>query len=257
MINEFDWSELRNTFQNNVPYNHIVIDNFLPVEFIREISSEFPDSEHQCWYRYSNPIENKLACPDWSIFKENTYKALTYFVSEEFVDKLKYITGENLVPDYGLHGGGLHAHKNGGKNNVHVDYSVHPKLKKQRKLNLILYVTENWQSEWGGALELWSHDSENNAPLEKIKTVDSVFNRAVIFDTTQNSWHGLPETIVCPEGVMRKSLAVYYLRECPEGVDPRQKALFAPHGDQKNDPNVLEIIKKRSDNKDFEKVYKV
>ena len=46
----------------------------------------------------------------------------------------------------------------GGKLNIHKDYSIHPRVDppKQRKLNLIVYLTEDWNPEWGGALELWS-----------------------------------------------------------------------------------------------------
>ena len=130
--------------------------------------------------------------------------------------------------------------------NVHLDYSIHPKLKLQRKLNLILYVTENWDSEWGGGLEFWSHNKETNKPKENIVTVNNIFNRAVLFDTTQNSWHGFPEPITCPEGVYRKSLAVYYLTEPPEGTDPRPRALYAPTKEQENNPEILKLIEKRT-----------
>ena len=94
---------------------------------------------------------------------------------------------------------------------------------------------------------LWSHDHETNSPLDKIKTVDCVFNRAVIFDTTQNSWHGLPNAIDCPEGIVRKSLAGYYVRPFSdtENVDPRERVLFAPREDQKNDDSIKELIHKQ------------
>jgi Rps23 Pro-64 3,4-dihydroxylase Tpa1-like proline 4-hydroxylase len=126
-----------------------------------------------------------------------------------------------------------------------LDYSIHPKLKLQRKLNLILYVTENWNPEWGGGLELWSHNNQTNRPDKKIKTLDNIFNRAVLFDTTQNSWHGFPEPLECPEGVYRKSLAVYYLTEPPEGTDPRPRALYAPTEEQENNPEILKLIEER------------
>jgi hypothetical protein len=70
------------------------------------------------------------------------------------------------------------------------------------------------------------------------------FNRAVIFDTTQDSWPGLTDAMRCPRGVICKSLAVYYLTAPRSGAAERGKALFAPHGEQKNDSAVLELIKK-------------
>jgi hypothetical protein len=80
-----------------------------------------------------------------------------------------------------------------------------------------------------------------------VREVAPLFNRAVLFDTSQNSWHGLPEPLRCPLGVTRNSLAVYYLLGVSESHDKRGKALFAPYKDQIFDPEVLDLIKKRAD----------
>ena len=113
-----------------------------------------------------------------------------------------------LFADSGLNGGGWHIHKQGGKLNTHLDYSLHPKLKLERKLNLIVYLNPDWNAEWGGALGFWGNESSSK-PGELVKEIPPKFNRAVIFDTTVNSWHGLPDPLRCPEGQSRKSLAVY------------------------------------------------
>ena len=115
----------------------------------------------------------------------------------------------------------------------------------QRKLNIIIYLSKEWNPSWGGGLQLWSHDEETNKPKDRVKYVEVKYNRAVIFDTTQNSWHGLPEPLSCPEGVFRKSLALYYVTPANNAVDPRYRALFAPTKDQESDPTVLDLIQKR------------
>jgi Rps23 Pro-64 3,4-dihydroxylase Tpa1-like proline 4-hydroxylase len=238
----------RHEFQNAEPFNHIVIDNFLNEKAAQELVSEFPTNlESSQWYRYDNAIENKRALNNWDRFPKKTYQFFSFLNSPEFIQYLQDNTGiERLYPDIGLHGGGWHAHGPGGKLNVHLDYSIHPKLGLERKLNLILYLTPNWKPEWGGGLQLWDHDAENNAPKSCRKVIDNAFNRAVLFDTTQNSWHGLPEPIACPEGEIRRSIAVYYLTEPEEDASPRAKALFAPHKEQKDDKDVLELIHLRS-----------
>ena len=96
----------------------------------------------------------------------------------------------------------------------------------QRKLNLILYLEEDYDPAWGGGLEYWSHDTENNKPLKKVKEIEPIFNRAVLFDTTQNSWHGFPTPITCPEDKMRKSFAVYYMTEITSTAVDRYKAHY-------------------------------
>jgi hypothetical protein len=119
----------------------------------------------------------------------------------------------------------------------------------ERRCNIIIYMTPDWQQEWGGGLELWSHNEETGLPKECVKKVYNKFNRAVLFDTTQNSWHGLPDAIQCPENVYRKSLAIYYVSPPRAEAEPHDRALFAPHGDQINNPDILELIKKRSSSK--------
>jgi hypothetical protein len=231
----------------NFPFYHHIIDNFFDLETARKISQEFPDYHSNAWFCYNNPLENKKTTNNWYYFGPETYKILAYLNSREFILHLQKITGiPKLYPDIGLHGGGLHIHGRGGKLNVHLDYSIHPKLKLQRKLNLIIYLTENWKYDWGGGLEFWSHNDQTNRPDKKIVTVDNVFNRAVLFDTTQNSWHGFPEQLQCPENTYRKSLAVYYLTDPPEGTDPRPRALYAPSKEQENNPEILKLIENRS-----------
>jgi Rps23 Pro-64 3,4-dihydroxylase Tpa1-like proline 4-hydroxylase len=233
--------------ESNIPFYHLIIDNFFEQEMADKLSDEFIDYNDERWFYYNNVIENKKTLNDWRFLPKHVYQAFTQFCSDEFVKKLQDMTGiEKLYPDYGLHGGGCHMHGRNGKLNIHRDYSVHPKLGLERKLNLIVYLSKDWDNLWGGGLELWSHDTKNNQPKEKVKEVECVYNRAVLFDTTQNSWHGLPEPLRCPESVYRKSLAMYYMTNPSVNVDPRQRALFAPTKNQKNDIEVKKFIEERT-----------
>jgi len=144
----------------------------------------------------------------------------------------------------------------GGKLNMHKDYSIHPKLGKERRINIIIYMTPAWEEEWGGGLEFWSHDADKNLPKESVTKLHNKFNRAVLFDTADNSWHGLPKELECPENVYRKSLNIYYVSEARPESEKHDKAFFAPYGDQANDPQILELIKKRSSSKTSNEVYR-
>lgn len=229
------------------PYNHYIIDDFLPIDIAMNVSKEFFDFDDSRWYCYNNPLEKKRTIQDWGKFPINTYSLFQYLCSQNFVNYIKDLTGiKNLYSDYGLHGGGWHMHGTGGNLNIHKDYSIHPKLNLQRKLNLIIYLTENWNSAWGGGLELWSHNKENNKPNKCEKVIDNIFNRAVLFDTTQNSWHGLPEPLKCPKNLYRKSLAIYYLTDLDEKTEKRTRALYVPREEQEKNNQVLDLILKRS-----------
>jgi Rps23 Pro-64 3,4-dihydroxylase Tpa1-like proline 4-hydroxylase len=228
------------------PFKHYVIDNFLDESLAEQLSNEFIDYNSDEWYVYDNPLEVKKALNNWYFFPPATYNFFQNLNSQSFINTIQNISGtQNLIPDFGLHGSGWHIQGNGGKLNIHLDYSIHPKLNLQRKFNLIIYLTKDWNPEWGGNLEFWSHDLENNLPKEKIKTIDCVFNRAVLFDASQNSWHGFSDTINCPPDKYRKSIAMYYMIEPEEGANDRKRALYAPSENQKNDPKILDLISKR------------
>ena len=244
-------------YRRSLPFNHIIIDDFFKPDIVDEMVKEFPNYNDDVWNaHWNNQIENKKGLNIWDRFPPSLYRAFDYLLSPSWTLMLEGLVGKTgLHPDYGLNGGGLHSHTCNGYLNVHLDYSIHHKLQMKRNYNLIVYLTPGWQPEWGGGLELWSHDAENNRPKELVKTIDNRFNRAVIFDTTQNSWHGLPEKLECPDGVSRNSIALYYLTQPDANTDTRGKALFAPHKDQANDPEVLDLIKRRSDVASAEQTY--
>jgi Rps23 Pro-64 3,4-dihydroxylase Tpa1-like proline 4-hydroxylase len=230
----------------SVPFDHIILDDFLELQKARELSNEFLDFDDHRWFYYNNPLENKKACNDYHLFPSETYRFFKYLNGPEFVEYLCNITGiKKLYPDYGLHGAGWHMHGRGGKLNVHLDYNIHPKLKLQRKLNLIYYLTEDWQTEWGGGLELWSHNEDTNQPKKLVKTIDNIFNRAVVFDTTQHSWHGFATPLNCPENIYRKSIAMYYLIDPPSDAVQRMRALYSPSSEQTDNPEIKKLIEER------------
>lgn len=240
------FEELAPSFRSASPFSHVVIDNFLTEETATAVAGEFPDFNGPAWNEYNNAIEVKKSCNHWDRFPPATYRLFSHLNSPEFVSDMTKLSGDPLYPDVGLHGGGWHTHGAGGKLNMHLDYSIHPKTGLERRLNLIIYIQPSWKTEWGGSLGFWAHDAETNAPGPLVKEVPCLFNRAVIFDTSQNSWHGLPDPVSCPSDKPRNSLAIYYMCEPRKAAADRGRALFAPHKDQANDPDVLELIKLRS-----------
>lgn len=243
-------------YRTATPFNHAVIDKFFESDTAEGLESEFPSYGSEKWHVYSNAIEEKKTANVWNYFPGLTYKVFSYLCSSEFTAALSKFCGVRLYPDIGLHGGGWHIHSHGGNLNPHLDYSLHPKLGLQRKINIIVYLSSGLRSEHGGQLGLWDHDPEKHLPGKLVREVEPIFNRAIIFDTTQNSWHGMSRPLVVPEGIYRKSLAIYYLCEPPAGVDKRAKALFAPRGDQEGNQEIQELIRKRSDVSQAELVYR-
>ena len=244
------------TFHAATPFNHCVVDDFLAGDVAERIEQEFLAYDSEKWFYYKNPIEDKKALNDWNAFPAATYSLFEYLNSPVFVAELSALMQVPLYADCGLHGGGWHCHGTGGNLNPHFDYSIHPKLGLQRKVNIIVYVSQALREEHGGHLGLWTHDAAAQRPGKLEKEVQPKFNRAVVFDTTQNSWHGMSRPLVQPEGIYRRSLAIYYLCDPPQDADKRGRALFAPREAQKGDPAVEEIIRLRSSVDTSQKVYR-
>jgi len=203
---DLDFVSMSDKFLRSEPFNHVVIDNFLDVETADLLANNFPGPDDVVWWMYDNPLEKKYAFDKVNSLDPSFVKVFEYFNSSNFVDQIQKLSGlQSLIADPSLRGGGLHMIGRGGKLDVHEDFNIHKDLKAFRKLNLILYLNKGWKDEWGGHLEIW-----NSSMTNLHRSVLPVHNRAVIFRTDQNSNHGHPHPLSCPEERFRQSIAVYY-----------------------------------------------
>jgi hypothetical protein len=126
--------------------------------------------------------------------------------SRQFVLFLETLTGiENLLPDPYFIGGGIHLSGEGDFLKIHADFNWHHKLQAYRRVNALLYLSDEWRPEWKGAIEFW--DREMTGPVDEALPI---FNRLVVFSTSEHSNHGQREPNQCPPGVYRKVLNLYY-----------------------------------------------
>jgi Rps23 Pro-64 3,4-dihydroxylase Tpa1-like proline 4-hydroxylase len=213
MMNCFDPENLqklaqqsRSAYAQAEPFPHIVVDNFLPEAVLDAVLAEFPDPKAIDWQKFEAAAERKLASKSEQQMGEATRLLLYQLNSSTFIEFLETLTGiEGLIADPHFTGGGLHQIERGGFLKMHVDFNRNERLKLDRRLNLLIYLNRDWKEEYGGHLELW--DEQITQCGQKILPV---FNRCVIFSTTDFSYHGHPEPLTCPEGMTRKSLALYY-----------------------------------------------
>jgi hypothetical protein len=188
------------------PFPHVVIDDFLPPELLDGVLAEFPGPDAIDWKRFADGTGRKLATRDEAQMGPRTLALIHQLNSSRFIRVLEAVTGiEGLIPDPHLEGGGLHQIERGGYLKVHADFNRHEQLGLDRRLNILIYLNKEWREEYGGHLELWSRDM---ARCER--KVLPIFNRCVVFSTTDFSYHGHPEPLTCPERWSRKSIALYY-----------------------------------------------
>lgn len=112
-------------------------------------------------------------------------------------------------------GGGLHQIENGGKLGIHSDFGLHTINGETvyRRINVLLYLNEDWKEEYNGHLLLLDKNTK-----EVVKSILPKFNTMVVFNTNSDSFHGHPVPLNTPNGITRKSLALYYYtKEKPDG----------------------------------------
>ena len=207
------------------PFPHVVIDDFLPEALAARMLAEFPPPDAAAWDRLDKSAYSKKLAAN----REEQVGSFIFGILEElngadFLSFLQKLTGiQGLTPDPYFEGGGLHQILPGGFLKVHADFNFHTALRLDRRLNLLIYLNREWREEYGGHLELW-----NGAMTQCEVRVLPVFNRAVIFSTTDRSFHGHPDPLACPEGRTRKSMALYYYsRGRPEEeVSPAHSTLW-------------------------------
>ena len=211
-------TKLKTQYQLNVPYPHIILDDFvLQADTLDQIVNEIRG--FTAWgtdYKETQNQVRKLFAP-WCLdnikdIPPVTMATLNFFNSPPFLKYLSELTGiQNLIPDDQFVGGGIHNILSQGKLSVHADYGFHPsKPNLFRRLNLLLYLNKDWNKDWGGTLSLYDFFT-----MKRTHDIQPVFNRAVIFNTTSIALHGHPDALQCPEDKSRLSLALYYFTAEP------------------------------------------
>ena len=201
---------LRTQYQVASPFPHIALDGFLLPDVARRAEAEFPPIDHDHWINYVHANERKFSNTDptsWGPTLQSVWRELA---SPRFIAFLSALTGiDNLVSDDSLEGAGLHQTQAGGYLNIHADFTVHPhKQHWRRRANLLVYLNTDWPPEYGGDLELWSRDMKRRE-----EAIAPIGNRAVVFTTGADTWHGHPDPLRCPPDTARRSLALYYYTE--------------------------------------------
>jgi Rps23 Pro-64 3,4-dihydroxylase Tpa1-like proline 4-hydroxylase len=211
---------IANTYQNAKPFSHIILDDFFEKNEALKALKVFPEIKNEGWIHYVHVNENKHGLNKLDLIPNDIKNGiLKELNSSEFLKLLEQITGiKNLLADPTIEGGGIHQSENGGYLNVHADFTVHPHKKNwRRRVNVLVYLNQGWEKSYGGNLELWEKDMS-----KPVISIAPLFNRVVIFNTNEDSYHGFPDPIICPDHVTRKSIALYYFTQEKKGTFKRK-----------------------------------
>ena len=212
--------ERKSAYQSADPFPHASFRDFLPLDLAHEARAAFPGPDDIPWHTSQHDKARKRYQFEGKYFPPVIRAICTAFASSRFLLFLEELTGiESLIPDPHLVGGGLHLVGTGGTLQVHADFNWHHKLQLHRRVNVLWYLSDDWDESWGGALEFWDH--QTNAERARVYPH---FNSLAVFSTGSTSLHGHPRPLTCPQGVYRRALNFYYYTQAPVPAD-----VVAPH----------------------------
>ncbi len=200
-------------YASAAPFPHAVIDDAFDISTLRAVAHEISRMTIPTERNFYGTFE-KRRLSKLDDMPAKTRAFVDYLHGPAFLHQLERMTGiEELIPDLLLEGAGLHQIGPGGYLKVHADFNWHRHLKLYRRLNVLVYLNEDWNDDWEGKLELWDRDM--SACHVRIAPR---MNRMVVFSTTDDSFHGHPEPVCCPPEVRRNSIALYYYTKSNPGV---------------------------------------
>ncbi|GAC1306781.1 MAG: hypothetical protein NVS2B3_03890 [Vulcanimicrobiaceae bacterium] len=203
---------LARTFDEARPYRHVVIENFLDDAAARTAATSYPSFDAM-QIRFAGLVEARAMERRFELL-DPIYRAIfDELHSPGFVHYLSRLTGiADLRSDPTLNGAGLHQARDGGQHNVHADENIHGPTGLYQRVNVLIYLNDGWQAQWGGALELWDRDMKHC-----VSSVMPAFNRCLIMEVHDEAYHGYPAMNLPPD-ITRKSLTCWFYSTEPHAL---------------------------------------
>jgi Rps23 Pro-64 3,4-dihydroxylase Tpa1-like proline 4-hydroxylase len=208
-LNEIDLVALKESVKSSQPIKHICIDGMWKESFLELVRSEVEENKEWAGEKQFYGSKHKLWQDDWSKMPTNVNHFLSYLNKPLVLSMVEFLFEENgLIPDPYLEGGGIHSTGENGFLKLHADFNWHEKLKLYRRINILIYLNKDWNSKYGGQIELANRDLDGKF-LTQI-SLEPIFNRTLIFITDDESYHGQPNPVKHSFKKRRDSIAAYY-----------------------------------------------
>ncbi len=212
-----DADRIRERFLHAKPFRHVAIEDFFDADFAQRLLDEFPSFDKHLAIAESGQAGGKAVNTKIATIGPAYQELYALLSSAPFLDYVSRLSGvEDLILDPAMYGGGTHENLHGQELDPHVDFNYDQTNRLHRRLNLIVYLNQGWRSEWGGGIEV--HSNPRHPDENQIQTWAPIFNRAIMFETNEYSWHGFPK-IELPEDrrtLSRKSISIYlYTKDRP------------------------------------------
>ena len=244
-------------FRNSKPFGYLYKDNFIINDIAIKIQSEILNIPPELWDRYCNPFENKYTLRDKDNLPPYIKMLFRELESKSFIGQLEELCGKKLYTDSSKNFWGVHRFENGDHLDIHLDAGLHPITLKKKQLTLGIYLTtQNWKLENRGEIELW--DGDESCITDCKISIQPIFNRMILFDNADNSWHGAPHPIKCGAEHTRIFITLSYMSDFNDLYNNhRTKAYFTPRPQDKWTQQKLELRDLRCDPDRYVEIYRI
>lgn len=218
--------EIRSTFQNASPFRHACIEGFLDEDIAKQALADFPGFDEDAARNEFGDVGRKAVNTDLPRISPFYAQLSEYLVSDAFMEAMSALTGiPGLKPDVNQFGGGTHENLDGQSLDPHVDFNYDMATGRHRRINLLIYLNPVWDEAWGGCIEL--HRNPRDPEQDETAAFAPLFNRAVMFETNEHSWHGFRRIAIPPGSSVqsRKCLSIYLYTD-----DRPEDEIAPPHG---------------------------
>ena len=212
LINKIHYSlnKRRAEFISAKPFPYIVLEKFLTTDTFKKIAKELNQKKITLGKSFNSNVEANKSISLNTNLSNTLINIINELNSPEWVNSLKDLTG--IVDITGTKNGNsmlanYHEMKTNGILGSHVDHSSEPLDKRAHVLNVIVYLSDNWNSIYGGDTQLYDRSGQKIVREVKYKS-----NRALIFLHTPFSFHGVSE-LKNPIENPRRTLYVDYYSE--------------------------------------------
>ncbi len=216
-------------FFNNKPFPYLILDSFLEEKFYDELNNESSKINNNKGKSFTNEVEKNKWISKNTQLPNKVREIITELNSRSWIDNLKKLT--NIDTLFGTEVGNTdlanyHEMSRSGFLGSHVDHSADPNTGKPHVLNIILYLTKNWKTNWGGSTTL-----SDKKGKKIIKEIEYIPNRAVIFLHTPYSFHGVSK--LQNNNINRATIYVDYYSQSKqpfENINPNFNNKWFKHG---------------------------
>ena len=229
-IKSYDIEKLRIQYDSHPYYGKIDIPNFLPEEVTEQCSNELENlplelgkkftRKGSAMWEYNNltdtPIQEQL---------------VNVLHSSQFISWVEKVSGVNrLIPDPHLIGAGYMKSFAGDTLKVHTDFNWVEELHLHRAVSIIIYFNENWNEEWGGALDFYDFNKQN-----KVSSTVPAFGNMLMWTYHNLVFHGMDGAMTCPQHESRKGIRIFYYKSNskPDSIHPPHRSLYWYDEDEK------------------------